>query len=1731
MKLRKILASLSVVAVAITGMATPAFADTSAGSWSVDPATEKTGVVLDVKEDGWVHFKASAASGNGTTADKYPSVAIHDGTYDFAKAGSFETTVKSPQAGSQNRFGFYLGYKNPASGLFIGYDASGWFWQRYGAPGNPWMNGDRVAAPDANAEIPVTITWDGTNATLSVNGAEAFTVDYSDMATILSDKIAMKAGVYSTQITEVSVQDDKAKMPDTPPVPPSSGEEITMPDKANKFEIKSGNTAAYLYKEFPQIAFYEQDGVKLAGHLGEPLKSVRVNEADVAVNITGADLDTAGTAATYKVAIPSLNADFTVKISIDSESINWQITVINDPDERIDRIAIPHLDLVTVDGATNGSLMFGTNGTNRTVSSDTTLNVASASENARANGWFAAVSNNSLAAGFLSNAVANVDDSSADGNDVNNRWEGRIEKIGDAKVGTISPGSWVIYGTNARGAGKIGIEEMPFVKVRIVADKNATNSVDWQDSAIATRELMENAGLPNGYSDTAHRVIERIPFNIVSQATHPFLRTLDDTKRISLATDNLGQNVLLKGYQAEGHDSAQGDYGSHYNERAGGFEDLVKLLEASKDFNAKYGVHVNATESYSEAQCFSDGEHAAAGKGVNYENPCTITMPPSAAWGWMNQAYYMDSVQDLTSKNVLNRFQNFRDELAKANVADQLDWLYFDVYYRKGWLARRLASEMQEQGWRVSSEWAWAMADYSIWSHWANDEGYGGQTEKGINSMLVRFIQNSWRDTWNPDPLLGNANTKEFEGWTGQTDYNNFINNVWQRNLPTKFLQQSDVVSYKLGAKASFKNGTEVASSRTSITGKDLGTDRTITYGGKSVYIEGKYLLPWNDTKGVGDNKAGGTKMYHYNPAGGASTWQLTGAFTGVPSFTLYELTDTGRANGVTVANNNGAVTLPASVKANTAYVLYPNIAPQMADPQWGEGTHISDPGFYSGDLEAEGYSTAGNVSVNKTYSANGGRNLGRVAELGAGAASLAQNLSLPKGDYSMWAWVEIEPGKERPVSVSVSGDAKAIGNQTSVKGVPTSSITMSTALNATASDEKLRTYFQRVRVTFHTDGGGVTFKVSAGAGDAVVRIDDLRVVKYTAPVDKARTEKTIFFDDFESVDTGYWPFVTGKAEVGGDARTQMAENHPPYSNAGWYGKNAAGQVVEKGKLTDNVLAGKWSLLAHEENGGLILRTTQASVPFEAGKTYRVSMDYQNAYAGEYVFVLGRDRLTDSGITSSEVKTLSIPEARGTGVDGKGTQTLALEFTTGTSGNYWLGINKVGGTTGSDLTIDNLRVELLDEKPESLPGNADPEISVAQSPVSEGESTTVSTATDFFEEGTPTNIVTTLTGPEGWTITKKGDPAGVNDDIAQQWEVEIPVGAEDGTLMYTVNYDVDNDGVTRSVNATANVKVVRSVRPGMNFLSDLPWADEVNGWGPVERDQENGEQGRNDGTPITLGGTEYAKGLGMHSMGGSGMANITFDLTDKQCTIMRAIVGVNDTQPNGNVTFKVLGDGQTKYESGTVSKATGTQTIDIDITGVKKLQLQVGNANGSNGNDHADWANARVICGTPAIQVKDTKAEVGSGVLSIPVEISGIDTLMPYTVTLSGAPKGFAYNPETNAIEGSADAAFDGDVEVNFKQGDTVLTGMFKLQLTQPSTPAPGGDTSPDENPNPGEKPTPGSGSGGTTSGDSAQPGNTGSTVAQPTIPPTGAKAAWAVLLACALLSCGALMTSRRRYE
>ena len=1029
--------------------------------------------------------------------------------------------------------------------------------------------------------------------------------------------------------------------------------------------LTDGTLQVRLHPEFPQVVDYQLGGVQLAGRLGDPHRSVLVDEVEHEIEVSAPELS-GDSSATYHLAIPDLpGVEFDAVLSVEDGVLTWRLAEIADPDGHMHRLRIPRLDLVTVDDGQPGAQVVAANlSSDRDKSGDTFYDLASQDpeEEVSALTHVALIVGSELAAGFETNAV---EDNTAGGETAdrvrvdNSRYVVTVAAGERATLGTVSPGTFVVRGSTADLG--LGPDPEPFVKVRPVADVNGDGVVTWQDAAIAAREISAPI---TGSERVPHDVIKRIPFNIVSQATHPFLRTLDDTKRVALATDGLGQSVMLKGYQAEGHDSAHPDYAGHYNQRAGGKADLDTLVTEGEEWNATFGVHVNATESYSEAHAFSED---------------LLRDPIKPGWGWMNQAYMIDGPKDLGTAEVLQRFQDFRDE-----VPENLSFLYMDVYYPNGWEGQRLSEELQKQGWTVSTEWADKMPRSSIWSHWATDENYGGSTNKGINSQVIRFIDNTRKDVWNPDPLLANANVQEFEGWTGHQDAAAFFRTVWARNLPTKFLQRSPIVSWRTAGEDGsgrilLADGTEVVSAVESVAGDEVPTERTITADGAIVYENGAYLLPWAD---------GDEKLYHWNPDGGSSTWTLTEEWSGHPGLTMFRLTDSGRTDEVTVPVRDGEVTLEA--EAGSAYVLFPEKAvPSQADPRWGFGTPVADPGFFSGTLDA--WKAEGAVSVETDELLN------RQVLFGGGTALIEQDLRdparahrpLPAGTWSAWAWIEIDPTSTREVTVSATGPrVEPVGSQATVKRGVATTITASTVVNATASDTKHGRHFQRVRVTFTSDGGPVTLRIDAGEGEAEVRVDDVRVVPFTAPEDPEPTEETVLFEDFENVDAGYWPFVTGADNIGGDARTQLAERHEPYSQAGWYGLDQDDAAVEGGKLTDNVLRGTWSLMCNEENTGLILSTTQASLPLVPGHRYRLSLDHQTAFEGTYQLVVGEDAVGDP-VTTTRVETLPFPQARTT-------QRISLEFTASTTADTTrVGIEKLGGGRQANLTLDDLRLEDL----------------------------------------------------------------------------------------------------------------------------------------------------------------------------------------------------------------------------------------------------------------------------------------------------------------------------------------------------------------------------------------------------------------------------------------------------
>ena len=144
----------------------------------------------------------------------------------------------------------------------------------------------------------------------------------------------------------------------------------------------------------------------------------------------------------------------------------------------------------------------------------------------------------------------------------------------------------------------------------------------------------------------------------------------------------------------------------------------------------------------------------------------------------------------------------------------------------------------------------------------------------------------------------------------------------------------------------------------------------------------------------------------------------------------------------------------------------------------------------------------------------------------------------------------------------------------------------------------------------------------------------------------------------------------------------------------------------------------------------------------------------------------------------------------------------------------------------------------------------------------------------------------------------------------------------------------------------------------VQFLSDLPFVvTPVNGWGPIERDRSNGEQGAADGVTLRVGAETFAKGLGVHAGSEARFA------VPAGCTRLQARVGLDEeVGARGTVGFKVFA-GATQLGS-TVARD-GTQPsvlVDVDVTGHTEIRLVVDGGSDGIDWDHADWGDAKYFC-------------------------------------------------------------------------------------------------------------------------------------------------------------------------
>ncbi len=199
---------------------------------------------------------------------------------------------------------------------------------------------------------------------------------------------------------------------------------------------------------------------------------------------------------------------------------------------------------------------------------------------------------------------------------------------------------------------------------------------------------------------------------------------------------------------------------------------------------------------------------------------------------------------------------------------------------------------------------------------------------------------------------------------------------------------------------------------------------------------------------------------------------------------------------------------------------------------------------------------------------------------------------------------------------------------------------------------------------------------------------------------------------------------------------------------------------------------------------------------------------------------------------------------------------------------------------------------------------------------------------------------------------------------------------------------------------------------GTTYLSDLQPAYAYVGWGAMTKDKSI------SGNTLTLNGTAYGKGLGVHAFSG------TEYFLGAIASRFQADIGVDDeVGANGSVVFQVYADGMRIHDSGVLHGGDAHQSLDLDVRGVTRLTLGVHDADNGNSYDHADWAGARVTVSntTPALPAAPTGLAASAGV---PVGLSWNATrsAINYHVKRSGSSNGTYTNVATVPTPGYADS-------------------------------------------------------------------------------------------------------------
>ena len=555
---------------------------------------------------------------------------------------------------------------------------------------------------------------------------------------------------------------------------------------------------------------------------------------------------------------------------------------------------------------------------------------------------------------------------------------------------------------------------------------------------------------------------------------------------------------------------------------------------------------------------------------------------------------------------------------------------------------------------------------------------------------------------------------KDFEGWQGRSDYNGYVTNLFAHDVMTKYFQHFTVNKWEDGKPVTMTdNGStykwtpemkvelvDAANNKVVVTRKsnDVNSpqyrERIVTLNDRVIQDGSAYLTPWNWDANGNKLESDKEKMYYFNTESGATTWTLPSDWANGKVY-LYKLTDQGKTEEKEVAVKDGKITL--DLTANQPYVLYRSkqTNPEMS---WSEGMHIYDQGFNSESLDH--WKISGDASKAEIVKSQGANQMLRI-QGNKEKVSLTQKLTGLKPNTKYAVYVGVDNRSNAKASITVNTGEKEVTNYTN-KSLALNYVKAyahnTRRDNATVNDTS---YFQNMYAFFTTgsDVSNVTLTLSREAGDEATYFDEIRTFENESNMygDGHDTATGVFKQDFENVGQGIFPFVIGGIEGVEDNRTHLSEKHEPYTQRDW-----------NDKKIDDVIEGNWSL---KTNGlvsrrNLVYQTIPQNFRFEAGKTYRITFDYEAGSDNTYAFVVGKGEF-QSGRRGSQASDLEMHELPNSWTDSKKAKRATFLVTGAETGDTWVGIYSTGNASNTrgdsggnanfrgynDFIMDRLQIE------------------------------------------------------------------------------------------------------------------------------------------------------------------------------------------------------------------------------------------------------------------------------------------------------------------------------------------------------------------------------------------------------------------------------------------------------